>query len=65
MTAPTSPFCGKCGASLRALFRGKSVIRKCPKCHPEPVGTGIPCHDGRLCRPERCVIGLECKEGKR
>ena len=63
MTAPASLFCGKCGTHTRLVRSRRGRI--CPKCHPDNPGTGIPCHDGKLCRPERCVIGLECKEGKR
>jgi hypothetical protein len=63
MTSTTSLFCGKCHTHTRLVPGRRGRI--CPRCHPDPKGTGIPCHDGKLCRPERCAIGLDCKEGKK
>jgi NADH pyrophosphatase NudC (nudix superfamily) len=63
-------FCGKCGTKLRPVSVNNKTKWKCPKCHPEKIPdkkdyahkTGKPCKDKGFCRPERCVIALECDE---
>lgn len=65
-------FCKRCGTYKRPV-PGKK-LRVCPRCRPEKVPetksrpcnkTNVPCRDRQICKPEECVMALECDEGRK